>query len=475
MRYTFSRTLAIANLAWEELDCRQNPEAREEACREDMANNNNLGRRLRNLISGIDPSVTIHLNLSNPGWCVSDRVEGHVAIRAPCDTSFSDIQIFLVGKCTTCIDHFNTSVAAIPVRSKAADTFLRLLHPTLCESYPDDCILRAGREYTFPFDFTIPAKRDEVSRSKAFYGVSAHSAHAYLPPTLGDLRLQGKYTCEDDMAPEMVGVTYRVVAKITKTVLHKKRSVSTCIASDSCSLRVAPITDDPPEYTFQESSALRSVHLLKRSVFAAPLGTLVMESAPPEIIRIPVTGETRNHGRTDAMAAVTLRFEPSDGVTQPLRLRKLKSKINIETSYSTRMTCGPIPEDLHDQNDPTRRTELSTIKLASRCVRDVKWHVEHPTHSTILSERDNLGPADRSKFHQIPKPSENYKVGAPFHVAAILIPVDLPLDKYFIPTFDSCLISRSYSLTFSLALDMPGLGNSMHLRVPLKISTSPGR
>jgi hypothetical protein len=54
------------------------------------------------------------------------------------------------------------------------------------------------------------------------------------------------------------------------------------------------------------------------------------------------------------------------------------------------------------------------------------------------------------------------------------LPIRLPTKKYsFVPTFHSCLISRTYTLALSLSLQTAGLGGSIDLRVPMQISAAP--
>ena len=62
-------------------------------------------------------------------------------------------------------------------------------------------------------------------------------------------------------------------------------------------------------------------------------------------------------------------------------------------------------------------------------------------------------------------PSSHYKNGT-FYTAQILVPVTLTEKKNFIPTFHSCLISRTYTLSLQFA---PQGGSNLNLKVPVQI------
>lgn len=61
-------------------------------------------------------------------------------------------------------------------------------------------------------------------------------------------------------------------------------------------------------------------------------------------------------------------------------------------------------------------------------------------------------------------PSKDYKQGK-FYTAQILVPTTLPLSKNFIPTFHSCLISRTYTLSLKMAAQ----GLRLSLKVPIQV------
>jgi hypothetical protein len=66
--------------------------------------------------------------------------------------------------------------------------------------------------------------------------------------------------------------------------------------------------------------------------------------------------------------------------------------------------------------------------------------------------------------------------GETYYTASVVIPISLPKNKTFVPTFHSCLMSRTYSLDLSLTYHTPGanvLTPTISLRLPIQVITQP--
>jgi hypothetical protein len=73
----------------------------------------------------------------------------------------------------------------------------------------------------------------------------------------------------------------------------------------------------------------------------------------------------------------------------------------------------------------------------------------------------------------ITEPS-SYYTGGPFYTAEVVVPICLPKHKVFTPSFHSCIVSRSYTIEFTLSYHTPGTNvsnPSVVLKVPLHISS----
>jgi hypothetical protein len=63
-----------------------------------------------------------------------------------------------------------------------------------------------------------------------------------------------------------------------------------------------------------------------------------------------------------------------------------------------------------------------------------------------------------------------------YYTASVVVPIILPKKKAFVPTFQSCLIARIYSLDLSLSFHPVGktvLTPTLSLRVPIQITSQP--
>jgi len=74
------------------------------------------------------------------------------------------------------------------------------------------------------------------------------------------------------------------------------------------------------------------------------------------------------------------------------------------------------------------------------------------------------------RTHNIPEPTKDFKPDAGFYTAQILVPVTLPAERTFVPTFHSCLISRVYTLNLHLGIHSVGVVPSVELKIPIQVS-----
>ena len=81
--------------------------------------------------------------------------------------------------------------------------------------------------------------------------------------------------------------------------------------------------------------------------------------------------------------------------------------------------------------------------------------------------------ASTASTASVPEASQNY-AGKHFWTAHILVPLSLPKNRSFVPTFHSCIVSRTYTLELSLTYSTPGTKVSsphMTLRTPIQVSS----
>ena len=440
-----------------------------------------LGVGRGNSFTGISqkctPVIKITLNDGQkdafvPSYTTLDKIEGHVSITAPNDLSFEDIHITFQGASKTYVDAVATAPSA-GSRTQAHHHFLRLFQPIDGATLPPDRVLEAGRTYNFPFTFVVPEHLLPQSCTHPREHACVHDAHLALPPSLGDPLISGNgTTLLDDLAPEMCMVSYALRVIVTR---RQKCEGKPCVLADSLQkVRVIPATEIQPPLAVQGAKdsgyCLRKEKDIKKGMFKGKLGRLTVEVEQPKSLSIPSV-RSRQSGPVTTVAAINLRFDPVHDHAKPPRLSGLVSKLKVRTFYST-IPLRSIPTiSATSLYDPHHGTCNETVRLSCRNVESVAW-TTHDSSIPISQQprRESVASITRDS---IPIPSEP-PIAKVFYTSQVLVPINLPMNsKTFVPTFHSCLISRTYALDLSLSISTVGkavTAPTVHLKVPLQIS-----
>jgi len=442
---------------------------------------NQVGYKVRNLAHYGQPHIEIHLdgregprNTWVTSYSTMDAIEGHVAITAPYDMRFEDIDIAFIGTSQVFVDRLTTS-PTMTGRTEAMQRFLVLRQPIDECDFPSPRILETGRTYKFPFTFIIPSQLLPKSCPHKVTSDHVRECHLMLPPSLGDPDLAGfGTTLLDDFAPEMSKIMYNIKVRIA----HQKGSdgAISIMATKSRKVRVKPAFTEQAPLNIDGNDEYRPKQekTVKKGLFKGKLGTVSARTVQPRPLWIPGARTTDNKPIT-TMAKLVLRFDPSDESHEPPRLGSLSTKLKVNTFYASaprhsfpvRSSLGfDISQGLYSEN----------VSLSALCIGSASWEKhsasENPITQDDLIRRDSgisdcstLSAAERAIATGILPASKDYKKGT-FYTAQVLVPVTLPDNKNFIPTFHSCLISRTYSLGMSFAVHGAG---SLSLKVPIQI------
>jgi hypothetical protein len=104
------------------------------------------------------------------------------------------------------------------------------------------------------------------------------------------------------------------------------------------------------------------------------------------------------------------------------------------------------------------------------CVASAKW-IKH----SAMTECERRDSVQSMSSDDSTGPSTAFS-GDTYYTASVVIPISLPNNKTFVPTFHTCLISRTYSLDLSLTYHTPGtnvLTPTISLRLPVQVITQP--
>jgi len=284
-----------------------------------------------------------------------------------------------------------------------------------------------------------------------------------LPPSFGDKAIAGQgNTLLDDFAPSMARIKYGITASLQEAPCDN--NVARLIA-ETKKVRIVPATEesaplstDGPESDY----ILRSEKDIRKGVFKGKLGRLVVETAQPRAASIP-RQNSEQQGPDGTVATVNLRFDPASTNAQPPKLNSLSTKFKAMTFYaSCPRTRLPSKHDM--RWDMSQAVHQETTNLASRCVANVEWKF----HSDSTGSRRNSTESSDYEYDSTPAASSKYKSEG-FYTAQILVPISLPNDRAWIPTFHSCLVSRTYTLAMHLSLSAGAIAPGLDLRVPVQL------
>ncbi|KAH9863680.1 hypothetical protein J1614_009612 [Plenodomus biglobosus] len=438
---------------------------------------NQIGYKVRNIAHYGQPAITIDLADSDgprraiPSYSTMDTIQGTITITAPHDIRFEDIDIAFVGSSQAFVDRIATT-PMVSGRSEAQHKFLVLRQPIAESDFPSPRVFEAGRAYKFPFTFIIPSQLLPKACSHKVVSDHVRDVHCLLPPSLGDPDLAGfGSSLLDDLAPEMARVVYAVKVKIA----HMRGSEGIAVLAEKMKkVRVKPALAEQPPLNIDHNAEYRprEEKIIRKGMFKGKLGTLSAKTVQPQPLVIPGARTTDNE-QISTMSKIVIRFDPSEDDHGPPKLSSLATKIKVSTYYASAARQS-FPSQLTLGFDLSQGLYAENIPLSDLCIASAQWEEHGPNSNPItesLIRRDSgisdcslLSDSEKSFAAGILPPSKDYKQGK-FYTAQILVPVTLPMTKNFIPTFHSCLISRTYTLGLKLSAN----GSTVSLKVPVQI------
>lgn len=429
--------------------------------------------KLLSLVQAPKPELTFQLLSKKKTYTTLDRIEGVVTVTAPVDTNFDSVEIEFIGTSRTYVERLTTAAAASG-RSEAYHQFLKLSQPGLEGFYPEDLVLRAGQSYRFPFVFAVPEQLLPRICQHKVKNETVRQAHLRLPPTFGDRDLGARSPDNlDDIAPEMASIRYGIFAKVTELRTSKQEVWRSTIASKARRVRVIPAAEEQPPLDVQEEEGeylMRRERTIRKSLFKGKTGTLVMEAAQPPAL--PVRSYNNPDSRTSTTATLMLRYDPADSESPLPKLGNLSSKLKVSTYYAS-TARNTIPAKNAALLDLAAGIHSEQYTLSSRCVANVEWTKHTPGKSSSIvsiGRRDSANSTNSLELGDTPEPSKRYQ-GGEYYTARIVVPITLPSDKNFVPTFHCCLISRIYVLKFDLGISSSGISPKMEVKVPVQVTS----
>ncbi|KAH8728513.1 hypothetical protein GQ44DRAFT_769483 [Phaeosphaeriaceae sp. PMI808] len=440
---------------------------------------NQVGYKVRSMAQHGQPTIEINLNGSDGthnSWVTSystmDTIEGNVTVVASHDTRFEDIDIAFIGTSQTYVDTLSTT-PSLTGRTAANHRFLVLRQPIAESDFPSPRILEAGRRYQFPFTFTVPTQLLPKSCSHRISSDHVRDCHLMLPPSLGDPDLAGfGSTLLDDLAPEMSKIMYTIKVRIA----HIRGTEGIAMLGEKTKkVRIKPALIEQPPLNIDGNKEYRPCEekTVRKGLFKGKLGTLSAKTIQPKPLVIPGARTSGNQPIT-TMAKLLLRFDPSDESTSPPKLTSLATKLKV-TTYFASSPRQSFPSRLTLGFDVSQGAYAESIPLSTLCIAAAQWEKHPPSHNpppeASIPRRDSgisdcsLATTTTTAHPDILPPTKTYQNGT-FYTTQILVPIALPTTKNFIPTFHSCLISRTYTLGLKFAAQA---SPSLNLKIPVQI------
>lgn len=330
-------------------------------------------------------------------------------------------------------------------------------------------VLEAGRRYRIPFTFVVPEKLLPRACPHTVKGDNIKQAHMNLPPSLGDASISSyNGVLRDDMAPEMAKISYSITARVTR-VFHSDE-LEHNIATASKKVLIKPALEEQPPLSVDEKSEeyrLRQEKTIRKGMLKGKLGKIVVEAEQPRSFHIPARNpdHASDIEPISTKAKIRLRFDPADRNSQPPKLGSLSSKLKVNTFFASSARRS-FPEKAGMGFDMSQGYYDESITLSTRCVASVQW-IRHETSSPSLHRRESNDSGISDCSDEVGA-SDTYSGGV-YYTAQLVVPVTLPTNKHFVPTFHSCLVSRVYALGLQLSLG-PQHTASFSLKVPIQIS-----
>ena len=240
------------------------------------------------------------------------------------------------------------------------------------------------------------------------------------------------------------------------------------MAEGSKKLRIIPAIEEQPPRDIRDGGderhgyRIRQDETARKGYIGRLMGRLVTQATQPPSLKLPYfRGPDANEIPT-TLATMNVRFDPKEEFSPPPPLATLKAKLRVGTGFAVVFMDEIPPSPAYFHNSLYRGIFVETVSLPSRSLSNIEW--KKHTSSAAPSPGDA----------EIPNPSKKYKGGS-FYTAQVQVPVPLSKNnRVFVPSFESCLVSRMYTLDLYLSLKTPGWSITdprLHLKLPLHVSS----
>lgn len=396
-------------------------------------------------------------------------VSGDVVITPWKDTRFDVISVALIGRASSRVD-------AAQFSHHSSHTFLKMNMPIPESAYPTPRIFEAGRTYTIPFHFVIPPQLTLSACNHKKQSDFVHDQHVRLPPSMGSWDL-------DDLSPDMTRVVYLIKARVAEQPNLNELPLKVMEADRHINVLPTSVEDPPLSVTPQDRQyRLTKSKTLRRNIFSSRQGVLTATATQPAALRVASDFK----GSAETSVLVNLTFDPHSPEIAPPKVNRAAAKLQATTWFSR--TPMSVPPNMGDGQQaaltglPQLSYSMSVGSVATE-MNQTSWEMR----PTSTSRRDSGYASDGGSSHlesgsssdsdhSPNRRSESNKGDrrrpkAPlYHEMSIRVPFTVATSrKLLLPTFHTCLISRTYALQLAITV----ADTKVSLTVPVQVVVQP--
>ena len=397
--------------------------------------------------------IEIERHFTSKVYTSGSAISGQAIVRTLQDTPFDSFDIIFAGVAATRLGSVQQYT------SHSVHRFMKLCMPILQSSLPENKVFEAGKVYSIPFKFVVPHQLTLGACNHRCSNPAVREQHLRPPPTVG-------FWEADDQAPQMARIAYSI-----KATVYSGREAG-CPMESYHMVKVLPSypEDAPLDITItDERYNLSKSKTIRRNLFTKA-GKLTATASQPAAVMLGSDG----HTASTTIVRVSLEFEPVSAVMAPPKINSMSGKLTAVTFF------GAAPADLlpnlGSRSVFTANPALSyttTSPLFSNSVNEVAWQ-QHNFSGQRDSEYSIVGedvhetdcPESRGCIGGNGKGSKKCPVR---HSAMLEVPLAIPTSsrRLYLPTFYSCLVSRTYTLR--LHLSVGPTNTTLSLAIPLQI------
>ncbi|KAF5601146.1 hypothetical protein FPCIR_2328 [Fusarium pseudocircinatum] len=409
-----------------------------------------------------DPTLEINIDghYESKVYTFGSTVTGFVTITAHNQLPFQSLQIDLRGITSTCGHAFQYGT---PFRTHV---FMQLQMPISASALPINQSFEPGKLYHVPFRFAIPEQLSSTACNHQNKAV--RERHLQPPPTMGSWD-------RDDLAGGSANVDYVIRVRLR---LSKNKREGGQYLDQSRSIKVIPaLPEQPPLHISPDNSdyCLSQSKTIRKGVIGTKMGVVRASATQPEPILICLDGLNTS----GSQIPIDLEYIPvsTSAVIPEIRVKSA----TIETSTNFWLGIDGYLPDRHEK--PSNSVAPAAPWLTSHALvltgkETLNWQKDHQLVSERESYRRSTEPVQKLKDCAEPhfasrsdSCASHWDFGSSKSIAyktSLSQSFQLPTDKsLFLPTFYSCLISRTYRIRVTLAIG--AYGNTISLVVPLQV------